>query len=335
MSRIYLDDAVWFHEPTYAAHLNCPVVIPALLAEVFVSARSTPRLDTFDQSVGGTFIERHLIDWTARADRLRRRPPTASSPAAAPSPTCRRCCSPATERSRRRGDPARLRILASADGHFSVQKSARLLGLGDDAVVTRPGRRRPPDGRRARSSRALAALRRRRPGPDGRRRHRRHHRLRRDRPAARDRRRCARTYDTWLHVDAAYGGGLLVSPTPPAPARRHRARRLGDRRLPQDLVPAGLVQRALVRDGGHLRPRHLARRLPQPARGRGAHPQPGRQEPADHPPLRRAEAVADAAGDGPRPDRRATSTTVVDLAAEVARPPRRAARHRGRRAARS
>ena len=65
MSRIYLDDAVWFHEPTYAAHLNCPVVVPALLAEVFVSAVNSS-LDTFDQSVGGTFVERHLVDWTAQ-----------------------------------------------------------------------------------------------------------------------------------------------------------------------------------------------------------------------------------------------------------------------------
>ena len=64
MSRIYLDDAVWFHEPTYAAHLNCPVVLPALLAEVFVSGVNSS-LDTFDQSVGGTFVERHLVDWTA------------------------------------------------------------------------------------------------------------------------------------------------------------------------------------------------------------------------------------------------------------------------------
>lgn len=38
MSELWLEDAVWFHEPTCAAHLNCPVVIPALLAELFVSA---------------------------------------------------------------------------------------------------------------------------------------------------------------------------------------------------------------------------------------------------------------------------------------------------------
>ncbi len=64
LSRVYLDDAIWFHEPSYAAHLNCPVVIPALLAELFVSSVNSS-LDTFDQSVGGTHIERRLVEWTA------------------------------------------------------------------------------------------------------------------------------------------------------------------------------------------------------------------------------------------------------------------------------
>ena len=68
---VWLDDAVWFHEPTYAAHLNCPVVVPALLAELFIASVNSS-MDTFDQSVGGTFVERHLIDWTAAPDRVRR-----------------------------------------------------------------------------------------------------------------------------------------------------------------------------------------------------------------------------------------------------------------------
>ena len=97
MSRIYLDDAIWFHEPTYAAHLNCPVVIPALLAEVFVSGVNSS-LDTFDQSVGGTFVERHLVDWTAARIGFGPTAPTGSSPAAAPSRTSRACTSPATAR---------------------------------------------------------------------------------------------------------------------------------------------------------------------------------------------------------------------------------------------
>ena len=64
LDRVYLRDAVWFHHPRYLAHLNCPVVIPALLGEAVLSAVNSS-LDTWDQSAGGTLIERRLIDWTA------------------------------------------------------------------------------------------------------------------------------------------------------------------------------------------------------------------------------------------------------------------------------
>src|SRR5882724_5745670 len=63
LEEVYLRDAVYFHHPRYLAHLNCPVVIPALLGEAVLAAVNSS-LDTWDQSAGGTLIERKLIDWT-------------------------------------------------------------------------------------------------------------------------------------------------------------------------------------------------------------------------------------------------------------------------------
>jgi len=61
-----------------------------------VLAAVNSSLDTWDQSAGATLIERRVIDWTADAsDSVPT--PTGSSPAAAPSRTCRRYCWPATE----------------------------------------------------------------------------------------------------------------------------------------------------------------------------------------------------------------------------------------------
>ena len=219
----YLRDAVYFHHPRYLAHLNCPVAIPALLGEALLSAVNSS-LDTWDQSAGATLIERRLVDWTAQriglgpdadgiftsggtqsnlqALLLAREEVLAAAEAQAAAPPDRHLML------------SRLRILTSAASHFSVQKSAKLLGLGADAVVAvetdRERRMRP------------AAL-------------------------ARELDRCHReglvvmavvatagTTDfgsidplhriadlcaaagTWLHVDAAYGCGLLVSRT-----RRH------------------------------------------------------------------------------------------------------------------
>lgn len=214
LREVYLDDTVWFHEPTYAAHLNCPVVIPALLAEVFVSGINSS-LDTFDQSVGGTFVERRLVDWTAqrigfgpRADGVFTSGGTQSNLQA---------LLIARDRAMAAHPGAGLedlRFVASTDAHFSVQKAARLLGLGERSVVTVAvdGDRRMQPGA---LGRALGAC-----LDDG------------LVPAAvvatagttdfgaidplRTVAELARLHGSWCHVDAAYGGGLLVSPT-----RRH------------------------------------------------------------------------------------------------------------------
>jgi L-2,4-diaminobutyrate decarboxylase len=63
LKDLYLRDAVWFHHPKYVAHLNCPVVLPSLLAEQIMAAVNSS-VDTWDQSAGGTLIEQKVIDWT-------------------------------------------------------------------------------------------------------------------------------------------------------------------------------------------------------------------------------------------------------------------------------
>jgi glutamate/tyrosine decarboxylase-like PLP-dependent enzyme len=248
LSRVWLDDAVWFHEPAYAAHLNCPVVVPALLAELFVASVNSS-LDTFDQSVGGTFVERHLIDWTARrigfgetADGIFTSGGTQSNLQAL-----------MLARGHLEREPlGRLRIFASADSHFSVQKSARLLGLGENSVVCVPTdeRHRMDPAALDRSLAACTAL-----------------GLRPmaivatagttdfgaidPLPEIAD---LARAYDTWLHVDAAYGGGLLVSP-------RYRHRLAGIERADSVTVDYHKTffqpvssSALLVRDGALLAP---------------------------------------------------------------------------------
>jgi L-2,4-diaminobutyrate decarboxylase len=165
-------------------------------------------MDTWDQSAGGTLIERRLIEWTASriglgalADGVFTSGGTQSN-------------LQAMLLAREESGAHRRRILASEAGHFSVQKAAKLLGLGPDAVITVP-----TDRHRRMSAPALAeALRGCRergdtvmavvatagttdfgtidPLPE---------------IAA-----LCQSFGAWLHVDAAYGCGLLVSPT-----RRH------------------------------------------------------------------------------------------------------------------
>ncbi|SCL37156.1 L-2,4-diaminobutyrate decarboxylase [Micromonospora pallida] len=217
LDSVYLRDAVWFHHPRYLAHLNCPVVIPALLGEAVLSAVNSS-LDTWDQSAGGTLIERRLIDWTAdriglgpTADGVFTSGGTQSNLQALLMAREEAC---ATQPLPRADLLPKLRILASEAGHFSVQKSAKLLGLGRDSVVTvetDADRRMRPEALAREIERCQRAglvvmavvatagttdfgtidpL-----------------------PAIAEQCRAA---GVWLHVDAAYGCGLLVSRT-----RRH------------------------------------------------------------------------------------------------------------------
>ncbi|MFE6128265.1 pyridoxal phosphate-dependent decarboxylase family protein [Streptomyces sp. NPDC056437] len=210
LEQVYLRDAVYFHHPRYLGHLNCPVVIPALLGEAVLSAVNSS-LDTWDQSAGGTLIERRLIDWTAQriglgeaADGVFTSGGTQSNLQALL----------LARQEAKTTDLERLRIFSSECSHFSVQKSATLLGLGPEAVVSVPVDR----DKRMQTFFLAAEL-----------------------------ERCAREglvpmaivatagttdfgsidplpeiaelaqqYSTWMHVDAAYGCGLLASPT-----RRH------------------------------------------------------------------------------------------------------------------
>ncbi|MCX4591840.1 lysine decarboxylase DesA [Streptomyces sp. NBC_01549] len=210
LEEVYLRDAIYFHHPRYLAHLNCPVVIPAVLGEAVLSALNSS-LDTWDQSAGGTLIERRLIDWTNERIGL--------GPAADGVFTCggsqsnlqalllaREEAKPGSEP----GDTAtRLRIFASEVSHFSVKKSAKLLGLGADAVVSIP-----VDHDKRMQTLALA------------------HELERCErdglipmavvatagttdfgsidPLPEIAELCSR-FGVWMHVDAAYGCGLLTS----------------------------------------------------------------------------------------------------------------------------
>ncbi|MGW9499062.1 lysine decarboxylase DesA [Streptomyces prasinus] len=205
LEDVYLRDAVYFHHPRYLAHLNCPVVIPAVLGEAVLSAVNSS-MDTWDQSAGGTLIERKLIDWTtariglgAAADGVFTSGGTQSNLQA---------LLLAREEAKTR-DLSKLCVLTSEVSHFSVQKSAKLLGLGPDAVVSVPVdhdqrmqtvalarelARCAEDGRVPMAVVATAG------STD----------FGSIDPLPEIAELCAQ-YGVWMHVDAAYGCGLLAS----------------------------------------------------------------------------------------------------------------------------
>ncbi|MFG2196166.1 pyridoxal phosphate-dependent decarboxylase family protein [Streptomyces sp. NPDC048639] len=218
LEDVYLRDAVYFHHPRYLGHLNCPVVIPAVLGEAVLSAVNSS-LDTWDQSIGGTLIERRLIRWTAdriglgtAADGIFTSGGTQSNFHAlllARDEACRIVGKNSAVPPRKADILPRLRILASECSHFSVAKSAALLGLGYEAVipvpVDRDKRMRPAalarelERCRAEDLVPLAVVATAGTTDFG-----------SIDPLPEIARLCEQ-YETWMHVDAAYGCGLLVS----------------------------------------------------------------------------------------------------------------------------
>ncbi|WP_312854878.1 pyridoxal phosphate-dependent decarboxylase family protein [Agromyces agglutinans] len=220
LDDLFVRHAVWFHAPAYLAHLNCPVAVPAVAAEAIVSAVNAS-LDTYDQSTAGTLMERRLIEWTASrigfaaGDGVFTSGGTLSNLQALLLAREAAVARAAAELGLSRPETlARLVVFATGSSHFSVQKSTLLLGLGDDAVELVPvdgdGRMRPDrlaesvDGLIAAGRIPMAVV-----ATAG----------TTDRgcidPLAAIADICDRE-GVWLHVDAAYGCGLLVSAT-----RRH------------------------------------------------------------------------------------------------------------------
>ncbi|MGW3547499.1 pyridoxal phosphate-dependent decarboxylase family protein [Janibacter hoylei] len=207
VTDIYLRDAIWFHHPSYVAHLNCPVALPAVLAEGIISAVNTS-VDTWDQSAGGTLVEQRLIRWTAGrigfgegADGVFTSGGTQSN--------LQGLLLARGEAVRRVGPDATLRILATEHSHFSVIKAARIMGLHPSAVIAVPtdatgamsvaALASELDGIRERGETAMAVVATAGTTDLG---------VIDPVAAIAD---LAAAHDAWLHVDAAYGGGLLVS----------------------------------------------------------------------------------------------------------------------------
>ncbi|MBX2858092.1 MAG: aspartate aminotransferase family protein [Cellvibrionaceae bacterium] len=144
LTSVYLNDAVYFDQPHYVAHLNCPVVIPAVVAELILSSINSS-VDTWDQSAGATLIEQSLLDWMVQqiglgpqADGIFTSGGTQSNLMAlllARDSLCERLWGHSVKHQGLPAEYARFRIFTSAASHFSVQKSAAILGLGYNAVV--------------------------------------------------------------------------------------------------------------------------------------------------------------------------------------------------------
>ncbi|SFS97699.1 pyridoxal phosphate-dependent decarboxylase family protein [Halostagnicola kamekurae] len=142
-----LAKSVFPSDDSCIAHLHCPPMIPGLAAEALLSALNQS-LDSFDQSPAGTVIEERLIgdlaslfDLGADADGVVTTGGTQSNFQGLLVARERYVRDEFDRSAAGRGLPPEaesMRVLTSADAHFTVAQAAAQIGLGEDAVVAVP-----------------------------------------------------------------------------------------------------------------------------------------------------------------------------------------------------
>lgn len=131
------------HEKTMA-HLQCPPLLPALAAEMIISAFNQS-MDSWDQSTAATYLEEEMIVWLTKkfgfpetSDGTFSSGGTQSNYMGLLLARDSFCNTYWGHNVQKQGLPDgfnRMRILCSEEAHFTVVKAASQLGLGEDAVV--------------------------------------------------------------------------------------------------------------------------------------------------------------------------------------------------------
>uniref|UniRef100_A0A4Y8PRR0 Aspartate aminotransferase family protein n=2 Tax=Paenibacillus athensensis TaxID=1967502 RepID=A0A4Y8PRR0_9BACL len=144
--RHVLAHSIAVSHPLCIAHLHCPPLIPALAAEAMIGM-TNQSMDSWDQSSTATLVEERLVNWLCRevfgsgggeADGVFTSGGTQSNLMGlllARDDYAQRKLGWNIQQLGLPEEARRMRIVCSQAAHFTVQQSAALLGLGHAAVV--------------------------------------------------------------------------------------------------------------------------------------------------------------------------------------------------------
>ncbi|MQR97309.1 pyridoxal phosphate-dependent decarboxylase family protein [Fictibacillus phosphorivorans] len=138
-------NSIHVSHPTSMGHLHCPPLISSIAAELIIGTLNQS-MDSWDQSSTATYLEERLIKWVSNKLAL----PSSADGTFTSGGTQSNYMGLLLARDffcdkrwnwnvKAQGLPAeshKLRILCSEDAHFTVKKSAFQLGLGEQAVIT-------------------------------------------------------------------------------------------------------------------------------------------------------------------------------------------------------
>lgn len=129
LSELWFPHAVWYHHPRYLSHLNCPVAVPAVAADLIAVITNTA-VESWDQATATAVIEDRLIGFTAGLIGF----PSSAGGTFTSGGTQSNLQALTIARDKVTGP--RPVFLATDNAHYSVARAAHLLGLGPDGVVS-------------------------------------------------------------------------------------------------------------------------------------------------------------------------------------------------------
>ncbi|WP_339672954.1 pyridoxal phosphate-dependent class III aminotransferase [Dasania marina] len=142
-AELVVKNSIFVQHPDCIAHLHTLPLMPAIAAEAIIAALNQS-MDSWDQSSSATYVEQKVIDWAcetyelgADADGIFTSGGTQSNLMGIMLARDWMADKTSQHSIQKLGLPeyaAKLRIVCSKKSHFTVQKSASLLGLGESAV---------------------------------------------------------------------------------------------------------------------------------------------------------------------------------------------------------
>lgn len=139
----FLKDSLLVHHPQCVAHLHCPSLVVSQAAEVLINA-TNQSMDSWDQSPSATIIEMKLIEWL----RAQVGYPAGDAGVFTSGGTQSNLMGlmlardayfarqgHSVQQDGLTGDIRKIRVLCSENAHFSVQKNMALMGMGYQSVT--------------------------------------------------------------------------------------------------------------------------------------------------------------------------------------------------------
>lgn len=144
-NELIAKNSIIVQHPHCIAHLHTPPLISSILAEFYIAVLNQS-MDSWDQASAATFLEQTIIDWLVTkydlgtiADGVFTSGGTQSNLMGLLLARDSFAKKYSNHNIQKNGLPpysVKMRIICSNKSHFTIQKSAALMGLGENAVIT-------------------------------------------------------------------------------------------------------------------------------------------------------------------------------------------------------